>query len=102
MSDYSIQDYIPSQLAKDIWQSGADTEYSGKYNGYRIYRWGVYTPEVHIVIWKKEVDHGKDEYEWYHIGTKYSLDDAIDLVISHRVTYCIDNINDIDWKNVQL
>tara|TARA_R100000963_G_C4589429_1_gene67183 strand:+ start:319 stop:624 length:306 start_codon:yes stop_codon:yes gene_type:complete len=91
MQDYTKQLLIPSRLAKDIWQGGADTEYSGEYNGYRIYRLGGFVkPDVRIVLWKKEVDHAKDAYEWYHIGTKYSLDEAIDLVVSHRVACCMD------------
>ena len=84
-----MQEILASQLEKDIWESGAETEYSGKYNGYRIYcLGGMIKPEVHLVLWRKEV--GRDAYEQYHVGAEYSLDEAIDLVVSHRVAYCVE------------
>ena len=84
-----MKDILASQLEKDIWESGAETEYNGKYNGYRIYKLGgMFKPEIYIVLWQKST--GVDVYEYYHVATEQSLDEAIDMVISHRVEYCIE------------
>ena len=84
-----MQEILASQLEKDIWDSTAETEYNGKYNGYRIYKLGgMFKPEIYLILCRKEV--GRDAYEFYHVGTEHSLDEAIDMVVSHRVAYCIE------------
>ena len=65
-----MQEILATQLENDIWNSSAEPEYNGLYNGYRVYKLG---------------GTGIDSYEYYHVATEESLDRAIDMVVSHSV-----------------
>jgi|TARA_R110000824_G_C14973504_1_gene653344 hypothetical protein len=81
-----MQEILATQLENDIWNSSAEPEYNGLYNGYRVYKLGGMFKddgEIFITLWRMPT--GIDSYEYYHVATEESLDRAIDMVVSHSV-----------------